>query len=374
MRKQDLEMHSQEDAGIRFRRLFEAARDGILIINPSTGEIVEANPFMEELLGYTRAEFVGKQLYELGMYEDEAANRQAFTELQRKHYIRYEDRPLLTKSGATKSVEFVSNVYEEADHQIIQCNIRDTSGRYRAQELLKEHAAELEQKVRERTSDLMEANEQLQGFTSSVAHDLRQQIRNINVKASILVQDMGEELNEESRDHLRDVMMAARRLARLTDDLLTFARVGRQQPQYEHLDLSAMAEEIVASFRDSNQCQLPTHFTIEPHLKAYADSSLMRLVLENLLDNACKYSAKSEAPEILFGKDDRGFFVRDNGIGFDMAYVNKLFQPFERLAGSAYEGTGIGLASVKRIIERHGGSVFAEGSLGEGATFYFTLL
>jgi len=138
-----------EDTAVRFRRLFETARDGILLVDPLTGQIVEANPFMEELLGYCRAEFVGKQLYEIGMYEDEAANRAAFAELLGKHYTRHEDRPLRTKNGGTISVDLVSNVYEEEDRQIIQYNIRDVSGRRRAQTLKKAQAAELESKARE---------------------------------------------------------------------------------------------------------------------------------------------------------------------------------------------------------------------------------
>ncbi|HVL38623.1 MAG TPA: PAS domain S-box protein, partial [Fimbriimonadaceae bacterium] len=232
----------------------------------------------------------------------------------------------------------------------------------------------LEQAVQRRTADLLAANEQLQGFTYSVAHDLRQQIRGINTNASMLLHDAHESLDEESRETLRRLITGSRSLGRVVDDLLSHARLGRKEPAKLALDISALAEHTAAAVVQAGTCNPSTRFEIAKGLMAQGDPAMMRIVLENLIDNACKYSAASESPLVEFGREGEAFFVRDNGVGFDMRYADKLFQPFERLhEGGGYEGTGIGLANVKRIIDKHGGRIWAESSPGHGATFYFTL-
>jgi PAS domain S-box-containing protein len=232
----------------------------------------------------------------------------------------------------------------------------------------------LEGEVRNRTEELMRSNEQLQGFTYSVAHDLRQQIRGISTNASLLISDVGDRLDDSSVGTLRNLVRNAKQLATLVDDLLAYARLIRQEVQYAPIDLSTMAWEIVEYLRQGGRCGEQVRFSIDPRLQVRGDPSMVRLVLENLIDNACKYSAGTREPLVEIGQEGGRIYVRDNGIGFDMQYAGKLFKPFERLHGtSEYSGTGIGLANVKRIVERHGGNVSGEGHPGKGATFYFDL-
>lgn len=234
--------------------------------------------------------------------------------------------------------------------------------------------AYLEKEVDLRTAELLATNEQLQGFTYSVAHDLRQQIRGISTNSSILMIEAAGALDENSLHTLNRLIGSSKRLARIVDDLLTYAKLGRNEPNRVQFDLSALCEDVAEFLNEEGYCRPGTRISVAPGLVARGDVQLIRIVVENLLENAVKYSSKTEAPWIEVGREGEAFFVRDNGIGFDMRYVQKLFQPFERLhADSVYTGTGIGLANVKRIIEKHGGKVWAEGKLGVGATFYFTL-
>jgi PAS domain S-box-containing protein len=234
--------------------------------------------------------------------------------------------------------------------------------------------ARLEEEVNMRTAELLATNEQLQGFTYSVAHDLRQQIRGISSNASILVTDSAEVLNPAALQTLSRLVDNSHRLAKLVDDLLTYARLGKEEPNKVLLDLTSLSAEVAAFLIERGGCLFNAEFDIEPGLEAMGDPLLVKILFENLLDNACKYSSKTETPVIKVGREGDAFFVRDNGVGFDMQYKGKLFMPFERLhADSVFAGTGIGLANVKRIVEKHGGEVSAEGKLGEGATFYFTL-
>ncbi len=247
----------------------------------------------------------------------------------------------------------------------------DVDDARRSEEL---HRERLEREVGIRTEELMRSNEQLQGFTYSVAHDLRQQIRGISVNGTMLMREAEDTLSEESKTTLDALVGNAKRLSALVDDLLTYARLGRQDTKRIDLDLSTMAREVESYLRQSGQCGAKTKIRIAPGLKTQGDASMIRLVLENLMDNACKYSSEVENPIIEIGSDGEYFFVRDNGIGFEMEFVEKLFQPFERLhKDSEYPGTGIGLANVKRIIEKHGGVVKAESGFGGGATFSFKL-
>jgi light-regulated signal transduction histidine kinase (bacteriophytochrome) len=235
-------------------------------------------------------------------------------------------------------------------------------------------ADELETRVSQRTAELLHANEQLQGFTYSVAHDLRQQIRGISINASIVLADAGDSLDEQTKIDLNRMAKAAEQLSRLVDDLLGYAKLSRLDPTINQVDLTTLAREVKHHvLEDAHGDRIPD-FRIQENLGGVGDPMMLRLVLENLFSNALKYSAKEHAPLIEFGKGEQGFFVRDNGIGFDMKFSHKLFEPFERLhRPDEFSGTGIGLANVRRIIEKHGGKVWAESSPGSGATFYFTL-
>ncbi len=244
----------------------------------------------------------------------------------------------------------------------------------KAQAALTELAAVLEHRVVERTAELLSSNEQLQGFTYSVAHDLRQQIRGISMNASMVLNDNIGALDAGKQGNLRRLVQCAKQLGTLVDDLLGYARLTKLEPKAIPFNLSEMAGEVSRYVLDQIYCNPDTRFEIDPGLTAVGDPMMVQIVLGNLIDNACKYSAQTPKPVVEIGQDDQGFFVRDNGIGFEMEYAHKLFLPLERLhAAHEYSGTGIGLANVKRIIERHGGRVWAESELGKGSTFHFTL-
>ncbi len=236
---------------------------------------------------------------------------------------------------------------------------------------------ELEQRVSQRTAQLEAVNQELEAFSYSVSHDLRTPLRSIDGFSQALKEDYGDKLDDVGHDYLNRVRRAAQRMGLLIDDLLRLARITRADMTFKPIDLSALAKE-VADDLCKHKGYSAGALTIQASLVAQGDPALMRIVLENLLDNAWKYSSKVSQPNIVFGCTRQDghtiFFVRDNGAGFDMAYVNKLFGAFQRLhRNEEFAGTGVGLATVKRVIHRHGGEVMAEGAPGEGAVFYFTL-
>ncbi len=235
----------------------------------------------------------------------------------------------------------------------------------------------LEQRVVERTEQLVNSNAELEAFSYSVSHDLRAPLRGIEGFSQALVEDYGAVLDEQGRDYLQRVRNGAARMSELIDDLLALSRVSRSAMSNGPVDLSALATTVAQTLQ-AHTPQRPVSFEITPGLSARGDARLLRIVLENLLGNAWKFTRRQPQPRIEFGvKQQDGmpvYYVRDNGAGFDMAHVGKLFGAFERLHQAAdFEGTGIGLATVRRVIQRHGGKVWAEGKPGQGATFYFTL-
>ncbi len=256
---------------------------------------------------------------------------------------------------------------------------------------LQRHAADLERRVEERTHELQErndalrrnaaellaANTELDAFAYSVSHDLRAPLRSIDGFSQILLEDYSGTLDAAGRESLQRVRAASQRMGTLIDDLLKLARVTRIEIRTEDVDLSGMAGEIAAELQRATP-ERRVEFAIAPGLSARGDARLLRVALDNLLRNSWKYTAKQAQPRIEFASiaanGERAFMVRDNGAGFDMQYADKLFGVFQRLHSPAeFEGTGVGLATVRRIITRHGGRIWAEGVVDRGATFYFTL-
>ena len=235
----------------------------------------------------------------------------------------------------------------------------------------------LEQRVEERTAELAASNKELEAFCYSVSHDLRAPLRSIDGFSALVVEQCQNLLDAESLDHLQRVRAAAQNMGQLINDLLQLSRVTRCELRRERVDLSAIAAAVAVELKTSN----PNHavrLSVEPGMVVLGDPHLLRIVLENLLSNAWKFTSTERAPHVEFrAMHENGlteYFVRDNGAGFEMEYVHKLFTPFQRLHSvSDFPGTGVGLASVQRIIQRHGGRVWAEGAVGRGATFYFTL-
>ena len=231
------------------------------------------------------------------------------------------------------------------------------------------------------TRELEGANRELEAFSYSVSHDLRAPLRTIDGFSQILQEDYEAVLDEEGLDYLGRVRAASAHMAMLIDDLLDLSRVSRRPLRREPVDLADLAAEVIEDLRAAEP-ERDVEFVVERGIRAYGDMGLLKVALENMLGNAWKFTKREERPRIEFGVDRRpragvagpAYFVRDNGAGFDQAYADKLFGAFQRLHGQdEFEGTGIGLATVARIIHRHGGRVWAEGEVGEGATFYFTL-
>jgi PAS domain S-box-containing protein len=234
----------------------------------------------------------------------------------------------------------------------------------------------LEQRVRERTADLEASLMEQQAFSYSVSHDLRAPLRHINSFSSILAEEHLDALPAEAIQYLERIAAASNRMGSLIDHLLQLSRVSMTEITLESVDLSILAAEVLTMYQETHPERKVT-YSIAEDMIVWGDAALLRLLLENLLGNAWKYTAGRPDAHIEFGgahiDGKESMFVRDNGVGFEMAYVKRLFTPFERLHGSEFEGTGIGLATAQRIIRRHGGQIWADGKTGEGATFYFTL-
>jgi light-regulated signal transduction histidine kinase (bacteriophytochrome) len=235
--------------------------------------------------------------------------------------------------------------------------------------------AELEERVQIRTAELAASNRELEAFSYSVSHDLRAPLRSVDGFSLALEEDFASAVNEEGRDYIRRIRAGVQKMGQLIDSLLLLSRITRTDLAREPVNVSDLASEVARDLRLENPGRNLT-FRIQPGLEADADPSLLRVALENLLGNAVKFTAREPEAMIEFGRSPETgeFFVRDNGAGFDMKYADKLFQAFQRLHGEReFKGSGIGLATVSRIIRRHLGAIHAESAPGQGATFRFTL-
>ncbi len=363
---------------LSYRRLFEAAQDGILILEVETGQVTDVNPFLVKLLGFSHDEMVGKTVGELSPFRDVVTNEKMLERLQTDGYVRYENLPLETCDGRRIAVEFVCNVYEAGGINVIQCNIRDITKRREAEEELRELHEQLEQRVDERTAQLRTANEDLEAFSYSVSHDLRAPLRHVIGFVEMLRMDSRETLSEKSQGYLKSISHAAGRMGDLIDDLLTFSRLGRMDLQKADIDLTRLVEDAMGDFAEETK-ERTIEWLIHPLPLVRGDQALLRIMLVNLLENAVKFTSARAGAHIEVGTTpgeagETVIFIRDNGAGFNQKYAGKLFGVFQRLhSQTEFEGTGIGLANVQRIIQRHGGRVWAEGEVNAGATFYFSL-
>ncbi|HKT70994.1 MAG TPA: PAS domain S-box protein, partial [Terriglobales bacterium] len=347
------------------RSLIEASLDPLVTI-ATDGKITDVNAATEEVTGGSRQELIGSDFsnYFTEPEKARAGYQQVFAEGL------VEDYPLSVRhrSGRVTEVLYNASVFrnEKGEVEGVFAAARDVTERKRLEESLRQRTLELENSVAE-----------LEAFSYSVSHDLRAPLRSIDGFSQILLEDYCDKVDQEGQDSLRRIRNASQNMAQLIDALLQLSRVMRSELRRESVDLSVLALSTAAMIQKADPARR-VRFQVVNGLQASGDRRLLGVLLQNLLQNAWKFSARNSEPIVKFGstqKDGKtAYYVRDNGIGFDMAYVNKLFTPFQRLhAKDQFEGTGIGLATVQRVIKRHGGKVWAEGAEGKGATFYFSL-
>jgi len=352
--------------------LTNTAMDGYCVVD-GTGRIVSANQTCCDLHGLTKEEMLTKKVHEVAAIETEEDTREHFDGIKARGYDRFEGR-LLHSSGRLIDVEISAAYLPESDQ--ILAFTRDITERKHMQEALQQANEFLEHRVSQRTADLQAAIREQEAFSYSVSHDLRAPLRHINSFCGILVEDHSKELSPQAREYLDRMKRASSRMGSLIDHLLELSRVARTEVRPAMVNLSEAASAALVMLAETEPNRR-VEALIEPDIVVLGDQHLLGQLLGNLLGNAWKYTSAKPLATIEFGtalvSGQEAYFVRDNGVGFDMTYRHKLFMPFERLHGSEIEGVGIGLATAQRIVQRHGGVIWAEGVVGKGATFYFTL-
>ena len=343
--------------------------DDAIVGKTPDGVITSWNPAAERIYGYRAEEIVGQPITILCPPDRVGEIREILAKIARGERVVHHETVRQRKDGSVVPMSVTVSAIRDENGRLIGASsiARDITEQERAR------AA-----VRRRADDLERSNRNLETFTYSVAHDLRAPLRALGGFASALVEDCGDDLGEVGRGYTERIQAASEQMAALIDDLLVLSRVARAEMHLQTVDLGAMVAAIAEELQQASPDR-HVQFTIQRPAQARADRALIRTVLQNLVENAWKFTSGRDDATIEFAAVPSGHvgvccYVRDNGAGFDPAYADKLFQPFQRLhSASEFPGTGIGLASVRQIVERHGGRVWADGAVGEGATFHFTL-
>ncbi|THF67594.1 PAS domain S-box protein [Pseudothauera nasutitermitis] len=361
----------------RYQEVVESVNEVIFRTDPG-GRLTFLNHAWERISGYPVADSLGHELPEFLHPDDMGLARELLRQVARGERTECHcELRLRTHGGEIRWIEAAGRVVHDGEALGLAGTLDDISTRKVAELTLKNLNQELETRVRIRTAELEASNRELEAFSYSVSHDLRAPLRAIDGFAQILEEELADKLEPSSRAHLNRIRNATQRMSQLIDDLIGLASLTRQPLKRESVDLSELATQIIDELR-AEEPQRQVEIRIVPRLQVQADRNLMRIVLENLLRNAWKFSAHE--PHACIGlsaerdRERRIFCVSDNGAGFDMAFAANLFRPFHRLhSNSEFAGTGIGLATVQRIIQRHGGLIWAQARPREGARFYFTL-
>jgi PAS domain S-box-containing protein len=360
-----------DEASRKERAVVRHALDVICSVD-AEGKFINVSPACLRLWGYTPEELIGRRYIELVAPEDVERTTQAAERIISGESMTDFENRYVHKSGSLVNVMWTAT-WSEVD-QLIFAVARDTTERRRAEDTIRE----LNRTLEKQAAQLTVTNNELEAFSYSVSHDLRAPLRHIHGFADLLKKHAGQHLDEKGQRYVGIISQSAAQLGQLIDDLLSFSRMGRAELQSTLINTEALVQHVLEALRGDWQGRKVTfqNGNLPP---VHADPAMFRQVLTNLLSNALKYSSTREEAIIELGsnQDDPNetvIFVRDNGVGFDMRYVDKLFGVFQRLHGpDEFAGTGIGLANVRRIINRHGGRTWAEGAVGEGATFYFSL-
>lgn len=341
---------------VRFRRLFETAQDGILILDFETGQIMEVNPFLMNLLHYTRDDFLGKKLWEIGAFKDIEASKVVLKELQTRGYKRYENLPLETKDGRSIEVEFVSNMYKVGPKRVIQCNIRDTSERIRI-ERIKE------------------------GIARKVYHEIRNPLSIVTMGLSLMLDKESGEINQNQKKVLVVINNAISRLIQMTTELLDLAKLetGKIELKKEPVNVQDLIREIVSFFElviEGKGLEFRTQLP-EKQIIIYSDRDKLFQVLSNLIGNAVKFTEKGYIEIAICEKENFiEFSVLDTGRGISQVDLVKIFGKFEQFGETLKnndKGIGLGLVIAKDIVELSKGKIWVESELGKGSKFSFSM-
>jgi PAS domain S-box-containing protein len=359
-----------EISELHYRRLFETTQDGRLILDAETAEVTDVNPFLINMLGYSKEEFLGKKLWELGFFKNSDLAKEAFKELKKKKYIRYEDLPLETIDGRQILVEFISNVYDVDNLTVIQCNIRDIAVRKEAAEALLQNQRQQIQ-IRDQ-------------FLSRMSHELRSPLTPIHQFVTILLDGLAGDITKEQREYLTITLNNVNMLRKMVRDLLEVTRAvaGKLEVDLRCLYLTEFLLQIAKTYQITNSKEIELSIDIPPDLPpVYADLNRMRQIIDNLLENAIKFTpAKgriSIKAEVL---DESPEFVRiavtDTGCGISPEEHGKIFNylyQVENTTEQNHRGLGIGLYICGELVASHGGRIWVESQLGQGSTFFFTI-
>ena len=355
-----------QDSEVKYRRLFETAQDGILILDADTGQITDVNPFLTDMLGYSRVELLGKELWDIGPFKDIEASREAFRQLQNRGYVRYENLPLENKNGQRMSVEFVSNVYMVNSLRVIQCNIRDITRRVQAEQAQERLRQRLQVKVSE-----------LETLSYGIAHDLRSPLVSIEGFSRLLREDIQNQKVENAQEDIRILESSVRKMQDFLNHTLAYSHAGHLIKRTNNVSFGGIVKEVITELNEEIHTIGATVSMARTFPRVRVDRGMIIQVMANLLQNSIKYRKKDVPLQIEIGyrlfRGETIFIVRDNGLGIDAGEEEKVFTLFYRGTAEG-EGSGIGLAVVKKIIEAHGGRIWVQqGQPGRGTTMCFTL-
>ncbi|NUM40866.1 MAG: MASE1 domain-containing protein [Leptospiraceae bacterium] len=358
----------------KYKQMFQINSAIKWVIDPKTGKFLEVNDAAIKFYGYTKEEFSELKIWDINILPPNqiVPLMQEAIHIQKTFYFQHK-----LKSKEVRYVEVFTGPITVNEEILLYSIIQDITDRKRIENEILELNQNLEKKVEERTQELLTANEELESFSYSISHDLRAPLRAISGFSQILQEDHEKEISPEGKHALNRIVQATVKMNNMISALLNFSKILRYSIDKNKISISDIAESVMKDILEEN-ANLNIHFSIEKNLYTIANEPLMKIVLRNLFENAVKYSSKNEVIKIEFGKIDiegkKVFFVKDEGVGFDMAYSDKLFHVFQRLhSNSEYEGVGVGLATVKRIIKRHGGEIWAKSSPENGSTFYLLL-
>ena len=383
LKEKNTELQTQTEAlrasEERYRLLFERAPDVIFALAP-TGAITSLNYAFETITGWPPAQWLGRPFQDILHLDDQLRAGELFQLVLGGERVPTFKLRMRTVAGGFRDVEFTGFSSELSGGRIeVQGIGRDITERLQAQEEILRLNAELEERVQQRTAELEFANQQMEAFSYSVSHDLRSPLTAIDGFGNLLSKEIGASaVSDRGKHYLVRIRAGVVQMGELIDALLSLAKVSRTSLRLEDVDLSALAETLLTGYREREPGRV-AQLAIQAGMVVHGDPNLLRQVLDNLLGNAWKFSSHQPQTHIAFDREsgpngEAKYVVRDKGAGFDMAYSEKLFSAFQRLhTESEFAGTGIGLATVQRIVTRHGGRIWAESRPGEGATFYFTL-